>query len=177
MDLLSTCQVLLRDAGFRIRLSSIQGGSLVCFEDNDIIGFCSRFESPSQMINLWRGQEREILTRFSPSFRAASDKAWNVYCVFLSTKRANDTEIREVGWIEEDLERTRKIASCGISNRQDLLRCLLPVMPLQYQPSLVIEDATKRLKRRIRDIAPEAENIALDPEVSTAEVIRVLGGR
>lgn len=177
IDLLSTSQVLLRDAGFAVRLSSIQRSTVVCFEDGALIGFCSSFDTPGEMIKLWKQQEQEILARFAPNFRAAGEKAWNVYCIFLSSAPVNAAEKREIGWIEEDLDRTRKIASCGITSREELARVLLPVLPIQYQPVLLNEDATDRLKKRIRDIAPPAEQVALDPAVSAAEVVTLLGGR
>jgi hypothetical protein len=177
IDLLSISQVLLREAGFGVRLSSIQRSPIVCFEDNALIGFCACFDSPHQVISSWRNHEDEILARFAPSFRAAGDKAWNVYCVFLSTAPANAVETREIGWIEEDLERTRKISACGISSREDLIQVLLPVLPIQYQPVLLHENATERLKKRIRDIAPSTEQVALDPAISATEVVRLLGSR
>lgn len=177
IDLLSTTQVLLKDAGYSVRLSEIQREPLVCFEDNAFVGFCKLFEKPDDMLNMWRAYETEILTRFAPSFRAAGDKAWNVYSVFLSSAPATRPEAREVSWIEEDLNRTRKIASCGVTSREELARILLPVLPLQHQPRLPDSNITRRLEARIGDIAPQARAVALDPNVPPEEVVRLLGER
>lgn len=177
IDLLSTAQVLLKDAGYDVRLAEIQKSSLVCFEDSAVIGFCNSFDSSGDMIKKWKSYETEILTRFAPNFRAAGDKAWNVYCVFLCGLSATQSEVREIGWIEEDLDRTRKIASSGISSREELVRTLLPILPIQYQPLLPDGDVTRRLERRIGDIAPAAQLAALDNSVPPAEVVRLLGER
>lgn len=177
IDLLSTTQVLLKDAGYTVRLSEIQKQPLVTFEDNGVVGFCSFFEKPADIIKKWLAHETEILTRFAPNFRGAGDKAWNVYCVYLCENPPSQTEAREISWIEEDLNRTRKIAAGGISSREDLVRVLLPVLPLQYQPRLPDGDVTRRLQMRIGDIAPKAREAALDTEISPHEVVRLLGER
>jgi len=90
---------------------------------------------------------------------------------------ANEVELRQIRWIEEDLERTRKIAACGLTTRDDVVTALLPLLPLQYQPLLDSEDLdlTRRLRKRIATIAPTAANAALDDAVSPAEVVRILG--
>lgn len=177
IDLLSTAQVLLKDAGYDVRLAEVQKSVVASFEDATIVGFCSLFETPAQLISKWRTQETEILTRFAPNFRSAGEKAWNVYCIFICAEPATEGEARQVSWIEEDLDRTRKIAGCGISTRDELVRHLLPVLPLQHQPELPETDVTRRLEARIADIAPQAQHIVLDPEILPLEVVTVLGRR
>ncbi len=177
IDLFSTSQILLRDAGFYVRLQSVSGAPVICFEDEALIGFCSFFEEPQELIDRWKAFEGDILSRFAPQIRTAGDKAWNVYCVFLCAVPADGLQKRAVGWIEEDLERTRKVAGCGIASREDLIRVLLPVLPVQYQPVLQQEDLTERLRRRISDIAPQAAHVVLDPTVPASEAVRLLGER
>ena len=177
IDLISSSQVLLRDAGFDVRLITLQRITLVCFEDAGILGFCTIFETPSELLKRWKQSEQEVLNRFAQSFRSAGDKAWNVYCVFLCAAECSSADKREIGWIEEDLDRTRKIAACGVSSREALCRALLPVLPIQYQPILLHENVTERLTKRIRDIAPNAEQIVLDASVPAAQVVNFLGER
>lgn len=177
IDLLSTCQMLLKDANFNVRLSNVGGASVVCFEDGALIGFCCQFENPEILLDKWKSTEQEILVRFAPNFRSAGDKAWNVYCVFLSPAIASDAQKREVSWIEEDLDRTRKIAACGVSSREQVIRALLPILPIQHQATLLDAEVTERLKRRISDISPNAVHVALEPSVAPAEVVRRLGER
>jgi hypothetical protein len=86
-------------------------------------------------------------------------------------------QTREIQWIEEDQERTRKIAACGFASTADIITALLPLLPLQYQPSLDSEDfdLTQRLLKRIETIAPAAKDTVLNKEVLAAEVVRLLG--
>ncbi len=176
IDVLSTMQVVLREAGFTTRLTSIDRSPIVSFEDDTLIGFGCVFEDPGALLARWRTTEMSLLTRFAAGFRTAGEKAWNVYCVFLCGSAADSIQDRQVRWIEEDLERTRKVAACGVASREDLLRALLPVLPLQYQPVLRAEDVTERLQTRIRTIVPRASHVVLDQAVSPAEVVRLLGG-
>lgn len=175
INLLSTMQVLLREAGFNTRLTSIDRYSVVCFEDDTLMGFGWIFDNSDELLSRWKAAEMSILTRYAPGFRVAGEKAWNVYSVFLCSLGAGPSQNRQVRWIEEDLERTRKIAACGLASREDLIRALLPILPLQYQPTLRTEDVTDRLQRRIRTIAPKASDVALDETVAPAEVVRLLG--
>ena len=176
IEVLSILQVVLREAGFTTRLTSIDRAPIVCFEDDVLTGFGCVFEDPGSLITRWKATEMSLLRRYAPSLRAAGEKAWNVYCIFLCTSAADPIQNRQVRWIEEDLDRTRKVAACGLASRDDLVRALLPVLPLQYQPVLRAEDATERLRARIRTIAPRALDVVLDESVSPAEVVRFLGG-
>jgi hypothetical protein len=174
IDVLSTMQVVLREAGYTTRLTSMDRSSVVCFEDDVLTGFACVFEDAGRLLAEWQSLETSLLARYAPSLRAAGEKAWNVYCVFMCTSAPDSTQRREVSWIEEDLNRTRKVAGCSIASREDLVRALLPVLPLQYQPVLRAEDLTERLRARILTIAPRASEVALDDSVSPTEVIRLL---
>ena len=175
MDLISALQVILREAGFTTHLTAIDRSSVVSFEDNTLMGFGCVFEDPDDLLAGWKAKEMALLTRYAPSLRSAGEKAWNVYCLFLCSGVPEPDVNRQVRWIEEDQDRTRKIAACGLESREDLLRALLPILPLQYQPVLLIEDVTARLRTRIRAIAPKASDVVLDESISPAEVIRLLG--
>ncbi len=176
MDLISTLQVILREAGFTTHLTSIDRSPIVSFEDDTLMGFGCVFEDPGALLASWKATEMSLLTRYAPSLRTAGEKAWNVYCLFLCSSAAEPDQNRQVRWIEEDLDRTRKVAACGLASREDLVRALLPVLPLQYQPVLRAEDVTERLRTRVRTIAPRASDVALDESVLPAEVVRLLGG-
>jgi len=176
IDVLSTMQVVLREAGFTTHLTSIDRSPVVHFEDDTLMGFGCVFDNPDELLKRWKTSETSLLMRYAPNFRIAGEKAWNVYCAFLCGSAADPVQNRQVRWLEEDLERTRKIAGCGIASREDLMRVLLPVLPLQYQPVLLAEDVTERLQRRILNIAPRAADVALDEAVPVAEVVRLLGG-
>ena len=166
--------MVLQDAHFRTSLASLEGTTVVCFEDEVVMGFACSFATPEDLLAKWRSTEMSLLRRYAPNFRAAGDKAWNVYFAFLSPAVADESQKREIQWVEEDLERTRKIASCGVGTRTDLIRALLPLLPLQYQPLLEPPDLTGRLRARIGSIAPNVEDAVLSTDVSADDVVRLL---
>jgi hypothetical protein len=178
-DLRSPVQVVLQEAGYETWLSSVSGETVINFEDAAVMGFVCMFDDVASMLLRWRDMESGLLTAHAPALQRGGDKTWNVYCAFLCSGVPDKVQAREVRWIEEDLERTRKIAACGLANREQVVNALLPLLPIQYQPVLDSEefDLTQRLKKRIADIAPGAANAALDDVIPAAEVARMLGAR
>ena len=75
IDILSTTQVVLREAGFSTYLTSIDRLSIVCFEDDVVTGFSYIFEDPESMLKKWKSIETLFLTNYAPSLRAAGEKA------------------------------------------------------------------------------------------------------
>lgn len=176
-DFTSPLQVTLQQAGYQTWMTSINGIETVCFEDDAVMGFVCIFEDAATLLAHWRSVEIMWLTKHAPSLHKAGEKTWNVYSVFLSAGAADPVQLRELRAIEEDLERTRKITGCGLSNRSAFIAAVLPLLPLQYQPVLDSEDfdLTQRLRKRIATIAPAAATGALDETVSPSEVVRLLG--
>ena len=177
-DLKSSLQVVLQDAGYQTWLGSLDDLEAIGFEDDAAMGFAHVFENPVIMLTRWRELETKLLTRHALSLQKGGEKTWNVYSVFLCTETGTADQLREIRWIEEDLERTRKITGCGLANTSDVVTALLPLLPLQYQPQLDSEDfdLTQRLLKRIVNIAPAAADAALDKRISPSEVVRLLGG-
>jgi hypothetical protein len=174
-DITSSVQIILQEAGYATWLVAVDQLTVVCFEDDAVMGFVSIFEEPGLLLQNWRSVESTLLTRHAPRFREAEEKAWNVYSIFLCSKPASEDETREIRRIDEDLERTRKVAACGLAVHADIVTALLPVLPIQYRPRLEGEDLTERLKKRIAAIAPAAVDVALDETVAPADVVRLLG--
>ena len=176
-NLKSQLQIILQDAGYSTWLGVIDELEVVGFEDEAVMGFACIFKEVLDMLNRWRDVETRLLTKHASSLQRGGEKTWNVYSVFLSQTVPDEVQSREIRWIEEDLERTRKLAACGVVDQQTLIASLLPLLPLQSQPSLDRDDfdVTQRLTRRIGNIAPPITTVALDPKVSASEVIRLLG--
>lgn len=176
-DLKSPLQALLQDSGYQTWLTVVDSFEIVGFEDDAVMGFACVFETVENLLRDWRNVENKILLKHAPALQRAGEKTWNVYSVFLSSATATTSQLREVRWIEENLEKTRKITGCQLSSREDLVRTLLPLLPLQYQPQLESEDfdLRQRLRKRIASIAPNVSEAALDQNVSAAEVVRLLG--
>jgi hypothetical protein len=176
VNLRSQVQIVLQEAEYQTWLSTVNEYTTIGFEDSSVMGFVCVFENAETLLQHWRDVETTWLTIHSSSLQRAGDKTWNVYSVFVSTEKTNEALGRQIKWIEEDLERTRKIAGCGVTDKETLVTALLPLLPLQFQPALDSEDfdLTQRLRKRIIDIAPSVEAVALDDKVSPSEVVRLL---
>lgn len=169
-DVVSMVQVVLENAGYQTWLVLNTQIPTVGFEDEATMGFACTFESPRSLIERWRDTEAALLARHAAQFRSAGDKAWNVYTVLLTDAHANEEERREVRWIEEDLERTRKLTATGVQLRDDVTGALLPLLPVLAKPLLAPEDARERLLRRTDTIAPQVRDALLDNSVSAGEI-------
>lgn len=172
-----TLQALLQDAGYETWLVAIDRSEIVAFEDDSVMGFACIFETAETLLREWAVLETQFLKNFSPALKRGGEKTWNVYSVFLCAENASADESRAIRWIEENLERTRKVTGIVANGRGDLITALLPLLPIQYQPRLDSEDfdLTQRLGTRIASIAPLAERAALDTDVPASEVVRLLG--
>lgn len=170
-EVLSTVQVVMQSANYKTW--NLDGTNIpaVGFEDETTMGFVCVFESPGQLIGKWRETEAMLLARYAVQFRSAGEKAWNVYSVFLTEAHASKEERRKVRWIEEDLERTRKITATGVVAREEVVKALLPLLPIMAKPVLAPDDSTQRLTRRIEVISPRVKDVALDSSVSPSEVV------
>lgn len=135
------------------------------------------FDSASQLIERWKSVETDFLVRNAQHLRTAGEKAWNVYVVLLVTEVPDPSIARQVHWVEEDLERTRKITACGVSTREALQAALLPLLPIQHRPTISVHNTAERLAHRIELVAPHASKVALDDAIEASEVIRIIGER
>jgi hypothetical protein len=171
----ATVQIVLEEAGYATWLVLVEEFTTICFEDDAVMGFATVFDEPATLLQRWPAVESLLLGRHAPRFREAQEKAWNVYSVFLCPKIGSAGETRQIRRIEEDLEKTRKLAGCGLIGREEIVTTLLPILPIQSRPRLEGEDLTDRLKKRIATIAPVVVNVALDENVAPEEVVRLLG--
>ena len=174
-DLLSTLQLVLKDGGYQCWLMPLERRTGVTFEDDAFMGFGYIFDSPQSLIERWQAQEAATLNRFASRFRDANEKAWNIYSVFLCSPRLMTSRHASSG-------RSRKhrpnAQNRGVwrRDRRGGRHGDLPIMPLQYRPTLEQEDAA-RLRRRIADFAPDAADAALNEDVPAADVIALLGAK
>jgi hypothetical protein len=176
IDLLTTTQTVLGEAGFETWLVRGTFGTIVCFEDISVMGFVGIFSTTDALLQDWKRFESEMLDRYAAPIRGSGEKAWNVYTVLLTTDAPSPESKRSVRWIEEDLSRTRKLAGCDLQTRNDVLEALLPLVPVQQQAAIQADDANERLMKRIRAVAPSVENIALNDDVAVQDVVNVLMG-
>jgi hypothetical protein len=149
-------QAVLRDAGYATW--SWTGGSVpvVCFEDDVVVGFVFVFADAGTLLECWQAAETGVLSAHAPSLRAAGAKAWNVYSVFVTAGGAALPLARSVRQIEENLDRTRKVAAVGVRDREDVIGALLPVLPLASRAVLEEDDMPQRLHARLSDLPTQA---------------------
>lgn len=174
-DITATVQIVLEEAGYSVWLLSLEQFTVVCFEDEAVMGFACIFSDAQTLLSRWHSLESILLNRNASRLRAAEEKAWNVYTVFLCGPEGSDEQAREIRFIDENLEKTRKIAACGLSGKESVITALLPILPIQYRPVLETENYTARLKKRIAAIAPVAGDVALNEDVSARDVAALLG--
>lgn len=177
IDLKSVILSVLNNAGYETWLTSDEGVTATCFEDSSVMGFIVVYDDVQSLLTNWSDAEAILLRNHAKSLQQAGEKTWNIYSVFLTTSRPDETQLSAVRRIEEDLQRTRKIAACDLNTREEVVRALLPVLPLQYEPLVDREglNLTRRLKRRIESIAPSVADAALDNSITPTEVVRLLG--
>jgi hypothetical protein len=174
IHVLSTSLGILQESGYTARLSRQLSVDVLCFEDDSLIGCICDFPDPTALLSSWRGAEEAFLRANANRFRVAGEKAWNVYCVFLTVVEGDERRRREIKRIEEDLNRTRKLAMSGVSNKQLLTDTLLPLLPLQQKPVLETEDYEQRLRRRLaRTVSPLVENAA-DESTNPEDIAKIL---
>lgn len=176
IDLADTVLAVLRDAGYRTRIQAVGQVRAVVFEDGAVLGFVAVMSSVAQLTASWTDVEEEFLRGHAAHLRRAQEKAWNVYSVFLTAPDGDAGERRKVNRIEENLERTRKIAVCGLLTRGDVERALLPLLPLQHQAILESGGAETRLRTRLSAAWPGAADAVLDEKRSEGEVLDLLRG-
>lgn len=174
-DLISQTHLVLRGAGFDTWPATHQDKSVVGFEDEAVMGFVCIFSDVEHLLAHWQKMERALLSQYAPRFRQAGDKAWNVYTAFLTGGAATSEQRRQVRWIEEDLERTRKISSAGVETADDIAVALAPVLPIAAKAVVGVEPVADRLRRRINLIAPGHGDEILDDLIGADLIADRLG--
>ncbi len=174
IELLSVSHSVLRDQGFATRVISVGQLSGLAFEDDTVLGFVYAFDGPVEMLEHWQDVEKSFLQSNATRFRAANEKAWNIYSVFLTSENADVENKRRIRWIEEDLRFTRKLTGCGLTTRHELLNVLLPLVSLQQKPFLQGDAFRTRLQRRLQTVAGRAADALLNNAVTPQEAARLL---
>lgn len=141
-DTLQDCADVLAEAGFSTRRTEIpadDGGrnfETLAFEDATVLGFIVAYDTPEQLIAIWRADRDRIALRHREVLQAARQKAWNAYLVLVSRGPADFAQSLMLGQIEEDLEAMRKITKAGVAVNGGARMALLPLLPFRASPSL-----------------------------------------
>jgi hypothetical protein len=172
MDIGTQTEIILREAGFETWPWSGGVVPVTCFEDAAVAGFVHLFGSAQDLLARWEQAQYATLNRHSVPLRSAGAKAWNVYTIFLA--EGGTPEIaRHIERIEEDFSMARKIARGDIRSVDDLRAALLPLLPIQGQPSLGESHYSERLRSRLRELPPAVVEAFIGP-ASAADVAHML---
>jgi len=151
MNLIEETGALLRQAGFKISVPPATSGTVLYFEDANVLGFAKQFSSATELLGSWESEQDGFLRRHSSALRAEPAKAWNVYSVLLCSV-ACPSELRTAfEAIEEDFRGSRKIARAGLMSPSDVERALLPLLPIRATVVLQTQDPLLLVRERLRD--------------------------
>jgi hypothetical protein len=164
-------EIVLRGTGYRTRLSPYDPNILL-FEDDAIFGFVALFDTPAQLLSLWRDKQALFIRKNAEALRRGSMKSWNCYAVFLCSGIAEEADRRIMAEVEEDLALTRKLVADGVTTLRDVQQALLPILPIQNH-SAPSEETTLDLSARL-DTWPTQAIRALEGKATAAELIEIL---
>jgi hypothetical protein len=173
MDIGTQSEIILREAGYDTWAWTGASPPVICFENATLVGFIHVFDSAEDLLVSWEAAQQRILARHAPALRAAGNKAWNVYSVFLTSELSRALQ-REIEKLEEDFTLTRKIARTAIQGVEDLAVVLMPLVPIKSQPLLDNAAVAERLRTRAKDVPVQALEAFL-ANVKPEDVAEILG--
>lgn len=178
MNLDTTVEAVLRDAGYETWHWEGERGGAVCFEGEAVLGFCHAFETADALLESWPARETAALRAHSARLRASGQKAWNVYTVLLTSDDGDESRQRAIALIEEDLSRSRKIARAGMVAQEAIEFALSPLLPLRISTNPLTEgDLGDRVRRKLADLPSEAVEAFLGKEEPAGVVSRLRGAQ
>jgi hypothetical protein len=171
MDLKTESHAILERNGYHVRDT---GHGALLFEDSVVLGTLTCYDSEEALVSKWAAVEVDFLKRSAHSLRG-TEKAWNAYCVFLTSAPRGDCE--RLIQIEEDFVSTRKIARSAIVTSEALTIALLPLLAVQnwlrVQPinleRLVLTNMSTVMPRQL------AEQLLLNPKATVSDLQCLLG--
>lgn len=171
MRILEEVGSVLRAAGYTVRKGD--DNRSVWFEDYSLLGSVSVYDSVEELTRDWRRVQDSFLQRHAPFLRSAQEKVWNCYTVHLTPEQPTPAVLQRLIEIEEDFVSTRKIARAGTSTELDVLRALLPLLPIQNLVRTEEETHVVGLARRLHDW-PSGAATALLRGVDAEKVLELL---
>lgn len=151
--LIDQASQLLEGAGFDVQQVELDGIPARVFENDTLLGFAFAYDTAGELIARWLSDTDGIVKQRQFQLRAAGIKAWNTYVLLLAHNRAGYAEAVALSSIEEDLAGLRKIARAGCMHSSDVLRALLPLMPLQSAPVLDAVDSKEEMRQRTTELS------------------------
>ena len=145
----------LLDAGYSIGDLNELDGTVITFENDTVLGFVLLYPDAAKLIDSWKVDSAQVISKVKSALRQAGEKAWNAYLVLLADSDGDFGQNIALGNIEEDLVGTRKIARAGIEAPDELRNALMPLLSLQSAPRLGAVDMPNEIKLRTSALPPE----------------------
>jgi len=151
-DTRSWVREILTEAKYAVGQMDDQGGGVILFESDFVLGFVLVFDDPDALLANWQAASARALLANQFALRRAESKAWNAYFLFLAEAQGDYGQNIALGSIEEDLVGTRKIARAGIVTKEDCRAALLPLLPVQNAPRLEAIDMSAEIRLRTSEL-------------------------
>jgi len=148
MNLLDVSREVLGAGGYRTHAPSPTDNAFH-FEDDALLGFVALHPDVPSILGKWREQQDAFLKSQARVLRDAPVKSWNVYSVFLTSAVCPPDLWQRFVTVEEDFSGTRKLTRHSLVTRDDVLRALYPLIPIQTVVTLSESDARERLRAQL----------------------------
>jgi hypothetical protein len=145
----------LQEAMFDVSDTPVEHGQALLFENDTVLGFALLYDTAAHLISRWAANADGLIATRRFQLKAAGNKAWNTYVLFLAAEQPSSIDAVALSLIEEDLAGYRKIARAGCGNLADLNRALLPLLPVQSAPVLDAVDSKLEVRQRATEISPK----------------------
>ena len=155
-DLLIYARDVLSRAGYTVEQHGLASHPVLLFEDATYLGFVAAYPDVESIHLNRAGVEREFLARYTPDLRAAGDKPWNTYFVWLAHAEPTREDAASLAALEEDLAGARKIAVAGVQSVEDAEAALADLLPLQTRAKLQSVDIPEEIRLRTTELDPDA---------------------
>ena len=170
---LKEAESILLEAKYNVVPFAEDGKEYLAFENNALFGFLHTYNSIDELLSSWRDDKDKLLRKFTPQFRVAGPKAWNVYTVLVTTDNATEIQFHALQDIEEDLTETRKIARSNLETADDVRAALLSLLPFAYIPILPPLNIRAEIAMRAQELPAKALKAFLS-DSDLAEVAKLL---
>jgi len=154
----------------------------VYFEDRSVFGMVTTYASVRDLIEEHEDRQDQFLQVNENALRSAGnqEKVWNAYTVHLTVgdysedDRERAEQQNKIFRIEENFRGTRKIARANVTDDEDVVEALLPLLPIQRKPKLAAEDYRKQLEEELSEEFDDAFLSVLDEDVSPEDIVKEL---
>lgn len=162
-DLIANCRKLLRTAQIDLDVFEVRGREAAAIEGYAIVGFILIYRDASTLLQEWRRDMEELVTRNRQQLSSALSKTSNSYLLLFAETEPTYGERIGLAAIEEDLVGARKIVRAGVTV-DNLQIALLPLLPLQNAPRLTAVDMRQEIKLRTTELRQELVDAFLIPK-------------